>query len=186
MGERTKDFTIDRKEIAGMPYALILAQVGSLPPAVLVLTSQNTHSVQWMASNNVSMVTRKGRIVQSVGFEHDLYNSHIYGDDPLKNAPHKINEDIIFSRFMQFKTPTAHSENLNCTFKRIGEETIIIAQIDFETLVFQEQCASTSTKWSFVNTYWIDPYDGYVWQSLQHISPEHDAVRIAVLQPEKE
>jgi len=175
--------TISRKEIENIPYAMITARVGSLPSALLVLSTNEKNQLQWMAANNVSLVTRFGRIIKTVGFESDLYNSYTYGQDPLETSPHKIKTSVKFARFIQYNEPEHITLNLECSLSQEEDEKITISEIDFDTIRLKESCQSTTSRWSFDNTYWVDPYDGFVWQSLQHTSPHNNQVFYAVLKP---
>ena len=177
--------SITRKEIENIPYAMITARVGRLPSALLVLSTNEKDQLQWMAANNVSIVTRYGRIKKTVGFENDLYNSHTYGLDPLESAPHTITTPIEYSRFIQYNEPEHITLNIHCVLSRGEDEKIIISEIEFDTIRLDEHCASTTSKWAFDNTYWVDPFDGYVWQSRQYTSPMNDYVFYAVLKPEQ-
>jgi len=72
---------------------------------------------------------------------------------------------------------------LNCTLSHKGAQTIVILGRGIATLRVDEVCRSTNPRWSFTNTYWIDPDTGLCWRSRQHIDPQGGVIETEILRP---
>jgi hypothetical protein len=66
---------------------------------------------------------------------------------------------------------------------RKGQETITILGQTMASARVDEDCQSTSPRWRFRNSYWLDPQSGFVWRSLQHIHPHGDTLDIEIFRP---
>lgn len=167
---------------------MITARVGKGPYAVLVLADSSDGVKQWMATNAVSVVTRDGRLVRTVGFPHDLSDQRIYGRDPLANAPHRMTETANYKIAFSIAQSGHISLLFDCSMSVAGPEKIEIAELIFETVKLEERCQASNQsgvmRKNISNTYWVDIFDGYVWQSRQQWDRDHPAISLSVLKPE--
>ena len=60
---------------------------------------------------------------------------------------------------------------VSCSAAARRTERITILGQAITTMRVDENCDSSSLKWRFVDSYWLDPKTGFVWRSQQHISP---------------
>ncbi len=176
------ELEISRKSVDQTPYAMITARIGKLPGAILVLAEQKDGANHWMSSNNVSIVTNSGRLIRTVGLDRDLNLVRIEGNDPLANAPHRLEKKVQYSGYMEILRPEPDNFSIQCHLEPGDAEQIMIAELQFETIHMIENCR-TSTGWKFKNHYWVDPYDGFVWQSRQHFLKGIAPMTIRVLKP---
>ena len=154
------ELEISRESVNQTPYAMITARIGKLPGAVLVLAEQKGGSNHWLSSNNVSVVTSSGRLIRTVGLDRDLNLLQIDGNDPLANAPHRLEKKVQYSGFMEILQPEPDNFSLECHLEPGEAEKITIAELQFDTIHMVENCR-TSAGWKFKNHYWVDPYDGF-------------------------
>ena len=75
----------------------------------------------------------------------------------------------------------AVSLTLKCKMTPKGAEVIRIIEIDFQVIRLEEKCKSKG--WDFKSTYWVDPFDGFVWQSVEHIADGMQPLKMSVLKP---
>ena len=73
--------------------------------------------------------------------------------------------------------------NIESTFEVIGPRNITITEIEFDTILMVERNVAHSLNWTFQNRYWIDPFDGFVWKSRQHIARSFPPIDIEILKP---
>lgn len=178
--------SISRESVSKIPYAMITARVGSQPAATLVLASSSGPTRHWMATNEVSIVTHSGRIVQTVGFPQDIQHTNLFAADPLSNAPHLLEDEISYQRKIFYRNTARGFDvavSLDCSMKAVEHREIEIVEIVFKTILMEENCRSGSGD-AQVNLFWVDPYDGFVWQSRQKIVAGYPSVGISVLKPE--
>lgn len=184
------DSFISRESVSKIPYAMITARVGKRSPAILVLAKSDGSTRHWMASNEVSIVTHNGRMVQTVGFPRDLQHTNLFDADPLSNAPHLLRQPVSYKRTLFYRQGAPGSDiavSLNCSLKTIRPVDIVIAEIPLHTILMEERCRPGPGQRSGkkqTNLFWVDPYDGFTWQSRQKTVEGYPAITISVLKPE--
>lgn len=184
------DSPISRESVSKLPYAMITARVSSRSPAILVLASSEGGTRQWMATNEISIVTHNGRIVQTVGFPQDIRHTELFGADPLSNAPHLLQNSVAYQRISYFRNGDHGSDislSLNCTMKPVKPVELEIVEILLQTILMEENCRPAPGQESNkkqTNFFWVDPYDGFTWQSRQTIVNGYPPVTVMVLKPE--
>ncbi|MCK5041492.1 MAG: YjbF family lipoprotein [Sphingomonadales bacterium] len=171
-----------REEVENIPYASITAQLENTPPALMILGYVDGGRLQWISSNNVSMSTKAGRIVHTVGFEKDISYLEVVGDDFLGSQFNDYKTPRSYQIVMETKTPNISSERLNCEVKYKGEESIVILDYSYETLLLEEKCTS-SAGWKVENLYWLDEDTGFVWRSRQGLVNGKYTMEINILKP---
>ncbi len=177
------DAVLKRKAINDIPYATISANFKSQDPSILVLGYIDLgNMLQWVSSNDVSIITQNGRIVKTVGFEEDLVDTSFVGEDPLAKDAHLIAKPLAYERIVRFGGDDPWQGNLQCEVVSEGPERITIIELDFETIRLTERCKGV--KWWIVkNTFWVDAYDGMVWKSYQTLFVEEPRMEISTLKP---
>ena len=98
------------------------------------------------------------------------------------NTPHRLDETIQYSGHMEVLLPEPNNFSLSCRLEPGKAEKIMIAELQFDTIHMIEVCRA-SNGWKFKNHYWVDPFDGFIWQSRQHFLKGIDPMRIRVLKP---
>lgn len=180
------DSYISRESVSKIPYAMITARVGKRLPAILILAASDGSTRHWMATNEVGIVTRNGRIVQTVGFPQDLGHTDMFNADPLSNAPHLLQNPVSYQRTQYYKKgrlAAAGAVSLTCSLEKVRETEIEIADILLQTILMEEKCRSESGG-KITNLFWVDPYDGFTWKSRQKFIKGYPPLAISVLKPE--
>ena len=72
---------------------------------------------------------------------------------------------------------------ITCRLSAKGQETIAILGQNIATTRVDEDCISSSPRWRFRNSYWLDTASKFVWRSLQHIHPKGDTLEIEIFRP---
>lgn len=173
---------IDRAQTSTIPYALVTARVGDLPAAILVLGYDEPFGQQWFSTNAVSLTTRHGRLIQSVGMPRDIRETRQLGNDPLAESPQDLDGTQKFIRELAGWSPNETTSVIRCVVQPDESERIIIAGLEFDTRRISESCRD-DTGFDFENTYWVDVYDGFVWRSRQRWGRGGPVIEIAVLKP---
>jgi Group 4 capsule polysaccharide lipoprotein gfcB, YjbF len=171
-----------REQITSIPYATIAARFGDSIPSLMVLGYADGEQLQWVASNNNSIVTRNGRITQTVGFGEDISRVDIVGLDPLSNVPQVLSDPRSYSQHIDIFQPFPKQLVLRCEMTRGGEDSIEILDIEYQTIRLIENCESTGG-WKIENTFWVDASNGFVWKSVQSPFDGQPAIEINVLKP---
>ena len=176
------DAPISRESVSNIPYASVAAKIGKGPRSLLILWRQERRRLHWLSADNVAIVTLAGRVVATAGLPEEMRSTTGLGVDPLVSGLHKI-ERASFSREVHFERDGPVVSVLDSLFERVGERRIVIEDVEFETILFYETTNDRVQNWQFVNSYWVDPFDGFVWKSRQHIARTFPPIEIEVLKP---
>ena len=174
---------IPRATVAKLPYASITAKLGDLPRGLMVLGKKDGDQQLWVSSNRVALVLRRGRVVRSIGFPQDLRNSRLLTGDPLANAPQRLERQVNYVRELDLANPDYYELLVDASLEPIKAEKITILEIEFDTILLRERNRARTLSWQFENRYWVDPGDGFVWKSVQHIGRDLPPLQIEVAKP---
>ncbi len=167
------------EEAASVPYASMGISLGGGPQVMLLQAGETNGQQLWTSAAKIAITTKNGRIVRTAGFGHDL------GGYELR-AGTGGNLGAQTARWQaDFPDLKLYSVSIVCQDKQAGEETITILGKDIHALRIDESCTSEGGRldWSFNNTYWVDPENGLIWRSIQHVHPQLDAIETEVLRP---
>jgi hypothetical protein len=167
---------ITLEEAAKVPYASVGMKLGTRTQTMLLLAFENNNQLFWTSASRIMIVTEGGRIVRTVGFGHDLARYS------LQQAEKEGSPRIWIADFPELGV---YSVPIACKRGDSNEEDITILGKVFHTLRTTEKCSAQSARvdWSFVNTFWKDAGDGYVWRSIQHVNPKQQPIELEILRP---
>ena len=90
---------------------------------------------------------------------------------------------VTATRRVDFPDIPAYDVAVTCTATYRGRQTIVILGHGITTQKVDEKCQSARLKWSFTDSYWLDPNTGLVWRSIQHIEPKDGRIDTEILRP---
>jgi hypothetical protein len=174
---------IDRDRVEKIPYASIAAKLGGGPRSLLVLWRRDGNDLHWASADNSIIVTRHGRLVKTAGFpKNNLRETFIVGTDPLADA--RLSHGLVpFTRAVDFERDRMFGVQIDAELAMLRSEEIVIAGVTLESVLVVERCRARQLNWAFENRFWLDPGDGFVWKSRQHIARELPPLDIEVLKP---
>ncbi len=177
-GGRAPGVTI--QDAAAIPFATIGIRVGDSSEGILVLATNNPQQQLWTSASHVVLQTENGRVMRTAGLEHNRTDIHLLkgdsGGPPLQgSAETQWSED--------FGDLHLYGVLVTCRSVVIGPEGVPNFTSRIPTIHVDEQCHSDTPDWTFTNSYWISPKDGFTWRSIQHVSPKLDALEIELLRP---
>ena len=184
---------ISRDKVNSIPYASIAAKIGKGPRSLIILGKVYGDNLHWITADRKALVTRNGRLVQTAGLQANLRRSQLLDDDPLSgplsgplSAPGADAETaaaLRFRRLLDFDQPQRYGIMIASRFQDLGPESLVIAELEWDTRHVRETCTAREIDWSFQNDYWIDRQYGLVWKSVQHFHPEMPPVVMELLKP---
>jgi hypothetical protein len=161
----------------------MLAQIGKSGNALVVLTTAQGDKFSWIAADKVVLVTQKGRLVKSVGLIQDRTAVHPLQQEPLLQLAKQPVETLNHRYALDLRYKNLYAIPVNATLQFEGQETITILERTYQTRRYTEYNYCELLDWHFTNTYWLDVNTGFVWQSVQHLSPDLPPVFMAVTKP---
>ena len=171
--------SITLEQAAAVPYASMGIRLGEGPQAMIVLAGDTSGQSLWTSAAKFAITTKDGRIVRTGGLDKNLG-----GLTPLSDGRDKDGVGTVRWQ-ADFPDLGLYSVTIVCQDRSAGDETIIILGSDIRTRRIEESCVSQDRNldWSFHNTYWLDPSNGLVWRSVQHVHPGLDAIQTEILRP---
>ena len=174
---------VPREQAASIPYASMGYRLNGARQNLLVLATDTNGDLLWTSANHVVLVTRDGRLVRTVGLPRNIASV-----TPTLNAAMTPPSQVLKSAFTSvrsadFPDDGHYSVPIQCKTISRGRATITILGKALSTVRADEICESSSLGWSFRDSYWVDAQSGFVWRSIQHLTPKGDTVETEVLRP---
>tara|TARA_B100001250_G_scaffold263013_1_gene226646 strand:+ start:6139 stop:6801 length:663 start_codon:yes stop_codon:yes gene_type:complete len=172
------DLEIDKDQIANIPYASALLKIGKGPQGLIILESKRNQNLTWVSADGVYFVISHGRIIKTVGLNNNLTDISL---------PSRINRKSLKSiegvseHYYYYSYDKPLLRNLEIKAKiTIYEESIEELKFGPKSLtLITEDISNETLGWKFQNKYWIDD-QGFVWKSIQKISPKVPEIYIEI------
>ncbi len=130
----------------------------------------------------VVIVTRDGRIVRTLGLDHDLSGLSARGGN-LPPPAAAITAPFASQRLEDFPELGMYGVIVTCNARAAGRQTIKILGQPIATVRVDESCRSRKPEWSFTDNYWVDLDNGRVWRSRQHVHPKAGFIETEIFRP---
>ncbi len=178
--------------VAGpVPLVLTQAQVDAVPFPQIKVTTVSSEGVMalirrrgdlqfWVASGKQVLLMRDGLVVRTVGLGTDLDGTHWQGQSPFQLGLHRVPDGYRSTRQIDWVGGYRMGIPLTSRMTRKGIETIEILDKPYALLRIDEDVEGAG--FQARNRYWVDPADGFIVQSEQHLSPSL-TLTITQLQP---
>jgi len=178
------DIAIERANIDKLPYASIRAKMGPSGRVIMILGRYDGPDLHWISADYVALATRKGRIVKSAGLPETLANTIFVGPDPIiTRGANQWDAPVPARRFVDIEPGAHYGIIIASTIERIGVEEIEILGRRHQTILLRERAYAAHLDWSFENYFWLDMETGFVWKSIQHVTPSLPPIEIETLKP---
>jgi hypothetical protein len=175
------DRAVTREQAAGIPYATMGYRMNGGPQMMIVLATDTNGDLLWTSASHIVLLTHAGRIIRTVGLPHDISGVAPLMGNSLPAPAAVLKGAFTSTRAVDFPDTGSYSVPISCKMMTAGRETISILGQPIATLRADESC--TSSGWSFRDSFWIDPTSGFVWRSLQHLTPKGDTIETEILRP---
>jgi len=165
------DPIITKELINNIPYASALLKVGKGSSGLIILESINSNSSTWVSKDNVFIMTKYGRIVQTEGLFNNLTNLTLPDQsfEELLNNP-KATKDYL--SYYSYDQPYLLDLQVQISVVNRGiQEIEMLGEIKSLVLI-EENISNEEIRWYAKNLFWVDQKDYFVWKSVQHISPK--------------
>jgi len=174
----SSDF-INQDLVDGIPYASMKVTIGKGPSGLMILESMNEGNLIWVSADNVFFVVKEGRIVRTSGLSNNLiaYESPFYSFKQILEGNFNLEK---FNIYYSYDKPQLYGLKTEVFIKIIGKQNIKILEKDRETILFEEIVENEYLGWKVKNRFWVDPQTGFVWRSVQHVSPKLPQIEMTI------
>jgi hypothetical protein len=177
------DLHLTREDITRIPYASVAVRFSEFSQALLILGRRDGADLHWMSSEHEVIVTRHGRLVKTYGLPDDLKETRFLTDDPVGKPITTAASATACTRVIDLEPRHIDGVVVRSRFASAGREDLTILGTVLPTDVWTESNVAPDLDWSFKNQYWVDARSGYVWKSLQYLSPRLPPLEIVVYRP---
>lgn len=146
--------------------------------AVLILGNLDGARQAWYGTHGVIVFIEHGRVVQTGGLRTNLEGVRLPTDDPFARGLNKLSAPLQYRMSADWSPGYRYGVPIEATLKPAGRERIDILGQSHEVLRVDEQVASPSLDYRATNHYWVDPRDGFIWKSEQHVAPGMDLILV--------
>lgn len=173
------------------PLGLTQAQVEAVPFPQIKVTTVSSEGVMalirqrddlqfWVASGKQVLLLRDGLVVRTVGLGADLDGTRWQGQSPFQQGLHRVPDGYLSTRQIDLVGGYRMGITVTSRLTRKGIETLEILDKPYALLRVDEdvEAAGFHTR----NRYWVDPVNGFIVQSEQHLTPDL-SLTITQLQP---
>lgn len=181
--EGPEPLELTRQQVDATPYYQITISAPTGEAVMALLRVQDGVGF-WMASTRQILMLEDGLAIRSVGFNDNLDGTRFDGKSPFKTGLHLITDGLQARRQVDFVNGYRMGVSLTSRFKKKGLETVHILDRDVELLRVDEDIAMEGLGFTALNQYWVDPTDGFIMASVQHLTPELP-LRIVQVRPNK-
>lgn len=181
--EGPEPLNLTRQQVDATPYYQITIEAPT-GEAVMALVRLQEGVGFWMASTRQILMLEDGLAIRSVGFNDNLDGTHFDGESPFKKGLHRIADGLQTRRQVDFVDGYRMGVSVNSRFSKKGLETVHILDRDVALLRVDEDITMDGLGFSAQNRYWVDPADGFIMASVQHLTPELP-LRIVQVRPNK-
>lgn len=181
--EGPEPLELTRQQVDATPYYQITIEAPT-GEAVMALVRLQDGVGFWMASTRQILMLEDGLAIRSVGFNDNLDGTRFDGVSPFKTGLHRIPDDLQTRRQVDFTDGYRMGVSVTSRFNKKGLETVHILDRDVELLRVDEEISMDGLGFTAQNRYWVDPADGFIMASVQHLTPELP-LRIVQVRPNK-
>ena len=174
---------ITRAQAAAIPYATIGYRLNGGEENLLVLATDTNGERLWTASSHVVLVTRDGRLIRTVGLPDNIASVTPSLSTAMASPGQVLKSAFTSIRSADFPDEGRYSVSISCKTVSTGRVAITILGKALDTVRADETCESSALGWSFRDSYWVDAQSGFVWRSIQHLTPKGATVETEVLRP---
>lgn len=168
-----------------LPYASLAVWQDNAPRALLVLGKTEGGDHHWLSADRGVLVTRRGRVVQTVGLRQDLRKMQLIDPDFLGRVPVP---ELAERRRRQIDLMPGNRFGVlvEVDLEVLGEESVELISGSRRLVKLRERNYAPLLDWHCENIFWLDRQTAYVWRSRQQPAPGAPVLDIEVVKPAAE
>ncbi len=159
----------DAAQVATNPYAQMFVRTAN-GQGVLVLGNIDGARQAWYGKGHVVVFLRHGRVVATTGLDHGLAGLHAPADNPFAHGLQQLSAPVTYTETLDWP-PYRYGVPVTVHVAPQGMERVSILGQAHDLLRVDATLDAPAAGWRAVNRFWVDPADGRVWKSRQHVSP---------------
>ena len=159
-----------------IPYASSILTIGKGVPGLIILSEVKGSEETWVSADGVYLVVSNGKIIKTKGLINNLTRSvlpKIYYEDLEQNQSYK------YFYYLSYDNPFLNDLKVDVKITKLDKEKVKILDSTKQLQLIEEVLVNEYIGWKIKNKFWIDD-EGYIWKSIQNISPKLPSFTIEV------
>lgn len=151
-----------------IPYASSILTIGKGVPGLIILSEVKGSEETWVSADGVYIVVSNGKIIKTKGLINNLTRStlpKIYYEDLEQNQSYK------YFYYLSYDNPFLNDLKVEVKITKLDKEEVKVLDSTKQLQLIEEILVNEYIGWRIKNKFWIDD-EGYVWKSIQNISPK--------------
>ena len=151
-----------------IPYASSILTIGKGVPGLIILSEVKGSEETWVSADGVYIVVSNGKIIKTKGLINNLTRSalpKIYYEDLEQNQSYK------YFYYLSYDNPLLNDLKVEVKITKLDKERVKVLDSTKQLQLIEEILVNDYIGWRIKNKFWIDE-EGYVWKSIQNISPK--------------
>ena len=157
--------------------------MGPTGRVLMILGRYDGPDLHWISADYVAVATRRGRVVKLSGLPESLKTTIYEGVDPIGLRNRQWDTPIATRRIIDIEPGAHYGVTVTGKIEQIGVEEIEILGHRYQTIMLRERAYAAQLDWSFENYFWLDMKTGFVWKSIQHVTPSLPPFEFEILKP---
>lgn len=166
--EDKKNPNITRDVVNAIPYASSILTIGKGMPALIILAEMSEHDETWLSADGVYIVTSSGKIIKTSGLINNLTRSSL---PQVSFVDMEKGKKYNYFYYLSYEKPFLNDLKLDVLIEKKNKEEITILETKRNLTLVEETLTNEYLGWKVKNRYWIDQ-EGFVWKSIQNLSPK--------------
>jgi len=176
-----RPLTLTQAQVEAVPFPQIKVTTVS-SEGVMALIRQRDDLQFWVASGKQVLLLRDGLVVRTVGLGADLDGTRWQGRSPFQQGLHRVPDGYRSTRRIDLVDGYRLGIAVTSRMTRKGMETLEILDKPYTLLRVDEDIEAEALGFTTRNRYWVDPANGFIVHSEQHLTPRL-TLTITQLQP---
>ncbi|MBT2117264.1 YjbF family lipoprotein [Dyella sp. LX-66] len=139
--------------------------------AILLLASVQGGLESWYGQDGQAVFLRNGVLVRTVGLEANLDHVAFDGGDPFASGLQHVQAPIEYRRVLDWSPGYRYGITAVAQLEPKGVESVDILGQRHQLRRYDEHVRADGASFDVTNRYWVDPADGFIWKSRQHVAP---------------
>lgn len=169
------DLTLSTQQVAEAPVDLIYFSLGDRPQAILALAFIEEGNFKWITADKLMFVEKQGRILKTIGFNHNLLQLHGVESDPIQSGRDALLSAQWIAKADYQDLTYGHDISYKITSRK--QTSLGIHELVFDTILVEEQVIFDNKGLNqkgtdiWTNRYWYEVDSGRLLKTQQKLSP---------------
>ncbi|MFT6267333.1 MAG: hypothetical protein ACJAVV_000130 [Alphaproteobacteria bacterium] len=176
------DVTLSNDEISQSTSDLIYVKNGDRSTVTMALGFIENGQYKWLSRDGVMLITENGRLVRTIGLEHNLLYVSNLSSDPLRTtSPHDKERQwdrVIDTEYGEYGVSLS-SQTFIATNEVISVQTQQLVTNKYVESVHYQSQKHGEHQWT--NTFWFHQASGQLLKSSQKLSSQSETLEITYL-----